>query len=388
MRRSTDRILTTHTGSLPRPAGLVELLRKEDVGEPVDARAFEAAVSAAVGEVVRKQVAAGITVVNDGEQGKPGYATYIKSRVTGFGGENRVTTAWAEARDFPEYGARRTGNTRSSFLRPVCNGPIEWRDFAAVRREIDMLKAATKGAGAEEVFMSAASPGVVSIFMANEYYPSREKYLEAIARVMKDEYEAIHAAGFVLQLDCPDLAMSRHNRFPDMSLEDFRKIVALHVEVLNEATKRIPPDRMRLHLCWGNYEGPHHLDVPLRDIVDLVLRARPAGISFEGANPRHEHEWKIWRDIPLPAGKVLVPGVIDSTTNFIEHPEVVADRIVRYASVVGRENVIAGTDCGFGTFADNDGIDPRIAWAKLASLGEGARRATDELWRRGTTGAA
>ena len=388
MKRSTDRILTTHTGSLPRPSGLVGLLRKGDLGEPVDGREFDGAVRAAVDDVVRKQVAAGIAVVNDGEQGKPGYATYIKARVTGFGGENRVTTAWAEARDFPEYQARRTGNTRSTFLRPVCNGPIEWRDFEAVRREIDTLKAATRGAGAEEVFMSAASPGVVSIFMANEYYPSREKYLEAIARVMKDEYEAIHAAGFVLQLDCPDLAMSRHNRFPDMSLEDFRKIVALHVEVLNEATKGIPPDRMRLHLCWGNYEGPHHLDVPLRDIIDLVLRARPAGISFEGANPRHEHEWKIWRDIPLPAGKVLIPGVVDSTTNFIEHPEVVADRIARYASVVGRENVIAGTDCGFGTFADNDGIDPRIAWAKLASLGEGARRATDELWRRGAAGAA
>jgi 5-methyltetrahydropteroyltriglutamate--homocysteine methyltransferase len=382
MRRSTDRILTTHTGSLPRPSGLVELLRKEDSGEPVDARAFEAAASAAVREVVRKQVASGITVVNDGEQGKPGYATYIKARVTGFGGENRVTTAWAEARDFPEYQARRTGNTRSSFLRPVCNGPIEWRDFAAVRREIDMLEAATKGAGAEEVFMSAASPGVVSIFMANEYYPSREKYLEAIARVMKDEYEAIHAAGFVLQLDCPDLAMSRHNRFPDMSLEDFRKIVALHVEVLNEATKGIPPDRMRLHLCWGNYEGPHHLDVPLRDIIDLVLRARPAGISFEGANPRHEHEWKIWRDIRLPAGKVLVPGVIDSTTNFIEHPEVVADRIVRYASVVGRENVIAGTDCGFAQSQDIQRVHPQVMWAKLESLAEGARLASKELWGR------
>ena len=236
--------------------------------------------------------------------------------------------------------------------------------------------------------MSAASPGVVSIFMANEHYPSREAYLEAIARVMKDEYEAIHEAGFVLQLDCPDLAMSRHNRFPDMSLEEFRRIVALHVEVLNEATKRIPPDRMRLHLCWGNYEGPHHLDVPLRDIIDIVLRARPAGISFEGANPRHEHEWKIWKEIPLPPGKVLIPGVIDSTTNFIEHPELVADRIARYASVVGRENVIAGTDCGFGTFADNDWIDPRIAWAKLAALGEGARRATDELWRRRAPGAA
>jgi 5-methyltetrahydropteroyltriglutamate--homocysteine methyltransferase len=388
MKRSTDRILTTHTGSLPRPADLVELLRRRDVGEPVDERAFDAAVRTSVGEVVRKQVAAGIAVVNDGEQGKPGYATYIKARVTGFGGQNRVTTAWAEGREFPEYVARRTGNTKSSFLRPVCDGPIEWRDFTAVRHEIDTLKAAAKDAGAEEVFMSAASPGVVSIFMANEHYPSREAYLEAIARVMKDEYEAIHAAGFVLQLDCPDLAMSRHNRFPDMSLEEFRRIVALHVEVLNEATKRIPPDRMRLHLCWGNYEGPHHLDVPLRDIIDIVLRARPAGISFEGANPRHEHEWKIWKEIPLPPGKVLIPGVIDSTTNFIEHPELVADRIARYAGVVGRENVIAGTDCGFGTFADNDWIDPRIAWAKLAALGEGARRATDDLWRRRAPGAA
>ena len=388
MKRSTDRILTTHTGSLPRPAELVELLRKSDAGEPVDGQAFDGAVRAAVGEAVRKQVGAGITVINDGEQGKPGYATYIKARVTGFGGQSRVTTAWAEGREFPEYLARRTGNTRSSFLRPVCDGPIEWRDFAAVRRDIDNLRAASKGAGAEEVFMSAASPGVVSIFMANEYYPSRERYLEAIARVMKDEYEAIHAAGFVLQLDCPDLAMSRHNRFPDMSLEEFRKIVALHVDVLNEATRGIPPDRMRLHLCWGNYEGPHHLDVPLRDIIDLVLRARPAGVSFEGANPRHEHEWKIWKEIPLPPGKVLIPGVIDSTTNFIEHPELVADRISRYASVVGRENVIAGTDCGFGTFADNDWIDPRIAWAKLSALGEGARRATDELWRRRVSGAA
>ena len=230
--------------------------------------------------------------------------------------------------------------------------------------------------------MSAASPGVVSIFLADEHYGSREAYLDAIARVMKDEYEAIVAAGFVLQLDCPDLAMARHNRFPDLSLAEFRKIVALHLEVLDEATRAIPPDRMRLHLCWGNYEGPHHRDVPLRDIIDLVLRARPVGISFEGANPRHDHEWAIWKEIRLPPGKILIPGVIDSTTNFIEHPELVAQRIGRYANVVGRENVIAGTDCGFGTFADNDAIDPRIAWAKLTALAEGARRASDELWRR------
>jgi 5-methyltetrahydropteroyltriglutamate--homocysteine methyltransferase len=376
MKRSTDRILTTHTGSLPRPAELVELLRRGEAGEPGDRTAFDAAVRTAVAGAVRQQIEAGLDVVNDGEQGKPGYATYIKDRVTGFGGQSRVTTVWAEGRDFPEYVARRTGNTRSSFLRPCCDGPIAWKDFAAVQRDIDNLRAAVKGVEATEGFMTAASPGVVSIFLANEHYPSREKYLEAIAHVMKDEYEAIHAAGFVLQLDCPDLAMSRHNRFPDLSLAEFRKIVGLHVEVLNEATKAIPPDRMRLHLCWGNYEGPHHLDVPLQDIIDLVLRARPAGISFEGANPRHEHEWKLWEEIELPPGKVLIPGVIDSTTNFIEHPELVAQRIARYASVVGRENVIAGTDCGFGTFADNDSVDARIAWAKLRALADGARLAS------------
>ncbi len=380
MKRSTERILTTHTGSLPRPPDLVELLRRAEAGERGDRAAFDARVRAAVAEAVRRQTEAGIDVVNDGEQGKPGYATYIKDRVTGFGGQSRVTTVWAEARDFPEYWERRTGNTRSSFPRPCCDGPITWKDFPAVARDIEQLGSAVNGSGAADVFMSAASPGVVSIFLADEYYPSREKYLEAIAAVMKDEYDAIHRAGFVLQLDCPDLAMARHNRFPDLSLADFRKIAALHVEVLNEATRDIPPDRMRLHLCWGNYEGPHHLDVPLRDIVDVVLRARPAGISFEGANPRHEHEWKLWKDVALPPGKVLVPGVIDSTTNFVEHPELVADRITRYAGVVGRENVIAGTDCGFGTFADNDSVDRRIAWAKLRALADGARLASAQLW--------
>jgi 5-methyltetrahydropteroyltriglutamate--homocysteine methyltransferase len=380
MKRSTDRILTTHTGSLPRPAELRALLTAQEAGTSPDRAVLDAAVRTAVGQVVKQQVAAGLDVVNDGEQGKPGYATYIKDRVTGFGGRSKVTTVWTEARDFPEYWARVTGNTRSAFSRPACDGPIAWKDFGAVRRDVETLAAAVAGTPATETFMSAASPGVVSIFLADEHYGSREAYLDAIARVMKDEYEAIVAAGFVLQLDCPDLAMARHNRFPDLSLAEFRKIVALHLEVLDEATRAIPPDRMRLHLCWGNYEGPHHRDVPLRDIIDLVLRARPAGISFEGANPRHDHEWAIWNEIRLPPGKVLIPGVIDSTTNFIEHPELVAQRIGRYASAVGRENVIAGTDCGFGTFADNDAIDPRIAWAKLGTLAEGARRASAELW--------
>jgi 5-methyltetrahydropteroyltriglutamate--homocysteine methyltransferase len=386
MKRSTERILTTHTGSLPRPPELVELLRAQEAGTPGDRAAFERVVRDAVAGAVRRQAEIGIDVLNDGEQGKPGYATYIKDRCTGFSGQSRVTTVWAEARDFPEYWARRTGNTRSSFQRPACDGPIEWKDFEAVRRDIDNLRAAAQAVRAEEVFMSAASPGVVAIFLANEYYPSREAYLEAITRVMRAEYEAIAAAGFVLQLDCPDLAMSRHNRFPDLGLAEFRRIIALHVEALNEATKAIPPDRMRLHLCWGNYEAPHHLDVPLRDIVDIVLRARPAGISFEGANPRHEHEWKVWQEVALPPGKVLIPGVIDSTTNFIEHPELVAQRIARYARVVGQENVLAGVDCGFGTFADNDSVDARVAWAKLAALAEGARLATAELRRPGRPG--
>jgi 5-methyltetrahydropteroyltriglutamate--homocysteine methyltransferase len=218
--------------------------------------------------------------------------------------------------------------------------------------------------------------------MANEYYPSREKYLEAIGRVMRDEYEAIHQAGFVLQLDCPDLAMSRHNRFPDMSLADFRDIVALHVDVLNEATKAIPADRMRMHLCWGNYEGPHHRDVPLRDIVDIVFAARPSGISFEAANPRHAHEWQLFERVRLPEGKVLIPGVLESKTNYIEHPELVAQRIGRYAKLVGRENVIAGTDCGYGTWVGQAAVDPGVVWAKLASLAEGARLASREFWRQ------
>lgn len=380
MKRSTDRILTTHTGSLPRPPDLVELIRASEAGELTDRAAFDDRVRAAVAEVVRQQVSTGIDVVNDGEQGKPGYSTYIKDRVTGFGGESRVTTIQAEARDFPEFTQRRVVGGGPAILRPSCNGPVEWKDFAAVQADIDNLTAAVRESRPEEVFMSAASPGVIAIFLANDYYPSDDAYLEALAGVMKAEYDAIHQAGFLLQLDCPDLAMSRHLRFGDRSTEDFRGIVARHVAVVNEATRDIPPDRMRLHLCWGNYEGPHHLDVPLKDIIDIVLTARPAAISFEGANPRHEHEWKVWQEVTLPPEKLIIPGVIDSTTNFIEHPELVAQRIARYAGVVGRENVIAGADCGFGTFATSNTVDARIAWAKLGSLADGARIASATLW--------
>jgi 5-methyltetrahydropteroyltriglutamate--homocysteine methyltransferase len=379
MKRSTDRILTTHTGSLPRPDDLREMLAAADRGERPEPAAFQKRVREAVNEVVRLQRDAGIDIVNDGEVGKPGYSTYIKDRCTGFEGASRSSMVQGESKDFPEWAARRAAGGAPGFSRPACNGPIAWKDFDAVKRDIENLKAATASSGAEEVFMSAASPGVIAIFLTNEYYPSHEAYLEAITNVMRDEYRAIVEAGFTLQLDCPDLAMSRHNRFADRSLSDFRSTVEMHVAAVNEATKDIPPDAMRLHLCWGNYEGPHHLDVPLKDIIDIVLKARPAGISFEGANPRHEGEWRVWRDVKLPPDKLLFPGVIDSTTNFVEHPDVVADRLIRYAELVGMENVIASSDCGFGTFANSMNVDPRITWAKLRALSEGAAQATREL---------
>jgi 5-methyltetrahydropteroyltriglutamate--homocysteine methyltransferase len=355
------------------------MLGASDRGEKLDAPVFQKRVREAVGEIVMLQREAGIDIINDGEVGKPGYSTYIKDRCTGFEGESRSSMVQGEGKDFPEWAARRAAGGAPGFARPACNGPIAWKDFDAVKRDIENLKAATVNSGAEEVFMSAASPGVVAIFLTNDYYPSQEAYLEAITNVMRDEYKAIVDAGFTLQLDCPDLAMSRHNRYSDRSLSDFRSVVEMHVEAVNEATKDIAPESMRLHLCWGNYEGPHHLDVPLKDIIDIVLKARPAGISFEGANPRHEAEWRVWQEVKLPADKVLFPGVIDSTTNFVEHPDVVADRLKRYAEIVGMENVIGSSDCGFGTFANSSNVDPRITWAKLRSLADGAAQATREL---------
>jgi 5-methyltetrahydropteroyltriglutamate--homocysteine methyltransferase len=381
MKRSTERILTTHTGSLPRPPELIEMLRAAEAGELKDRAAFEAKVREAVFDTVRRQAEAGIDILNDGEMGKPGYATYIKDRCSGFGGESRNTIVQGEAADFPEWGEMRRRTAASSAIRrPVCNAPIAWTDFAAVERDIQNLADAAKSVAVEEVFMTSSSPGVVATFLDNDYYASRDAYLEAIANVMRDEFNAIYKAGFLLQLDCPDLAMTRHNRFSDRSTEEFRQIIARNVEVLNEAAKDIPAEAIRLHLCWGNYEGPHHLDVPLADILDIVLKARANAVSFEGANPRHEHEWALWQEVKLPEEKVLVPGVIDSTTNFIEHPELVAQRIERYAAAVGRERVIASTDCGFGTFAGYSVVDPKIAWAKLATLAEGARIASSRLW--------
>lgn len=383
MKRSSDRILTTHTGSLPRPADLIQLLEDRENGRPYDAAALDARICEAVIEVVQKQVDAGVDIVSDGEQGKPYYSTYIKNRVSGFdGAHEKLVRPTGEERDFPEFVARWSATRSNIIKRPSCTGPLGWRDFEVVDHDIANLKHAVAAFGAVDTFMSAASPGVIRYFLGNEYYRTEDEYLEALAGIMRREYEAIAAAGFVLQLDCPDLAMCKSSEFIDHSVEEFRGIAERHVEVLNEATRNIPAEQMRMHLCWGNYEGPHTHDIPLKDIVDIALKARPAGLALEGANPRHEHEWAVWEDVKLPDGKVLIPGVIDSTNNFVEHPELIAQRICRYADVVGRENVMAGSDCGFATDAARKTVDPRIVWAKLRSLAEGAELASKKLWGR------
>ena len=380
MKRSTERILTTHTGSLPRPDDLVTLVYTKERGEQLDQAVFADRVREVTAMVVRQQLECGLDVINDGEVSKVGYSTYVKDRLSGFDGEVTPLPI-ADLEDFTEYAKRVFANTPiEEMKRPACTGPVAYRDTTALRADLDNFKTALHGVQPADTFLSAASPGVISLFLKNDYYPSHEAYLTALAGAMKEEYDAIHQAGFLLQIDCPDLAMGKHIQFADLSLAAFRKNAELHVEALNRAVADIPPDRMRLHLCWGNYEGPHHLDIPMQDIVDIVLRARPDGLSFEAANPRHAHEWKVFRDVSLPPGKVLIPGVVDSTTNYIEHPELIAERICRFAEVVGRENVIAGTDCGLSTFAGFAAVDPDIAWAKLKVMAEGARLASAALW--------
>jgi 5-methyltetrahydropteroyltriglutamate--homocysteine methyltransferase len=380
MKRSTDRILTTHTGSLPRPADLLSLLEAKESGAAKDAAAFNARLRSAVAEVVRQQIQAGVDIVNDGEAGKPSYATYVKDRLSGYGGETELMPI-ADLADFPAYGERfLSDRVIETLKRPACTGPVTYRDRSAVDADIDNLKAAVAQAQPAEAFMSAASPGVISIFLGNQHYETHATYVAALAGAMRNEYQAIHQAGFVLQVDCPDLAMGRHIQFPDLTLAKFRENIEMHVEALNYALAGIPSDRVRLHLCWGNYEGPHHRDVPIRDIIDIVFKARADGISYEGANPRHAHEWAVFKEVKLPAGKILIPGVIDSTNNFIEHPELIAQRICNLANVVGRENVIAGSDCGFATMASYTPVDPQITWAKLKALSEGAQIASKQLW--------
>jgi 5-methyltetrahydropteroyltriglutamate--homocysteine methyltransferase len=380
MKRSVDRFLTTHTGSLPRPDDLIRMMFAREEGVPVERAALAARIHSAVVEVVRKQADAGIAVVSDGELSKPSYATYIKDRLAGFGGASHPLL-YRDLVDFPEMAKRVFGDPgRSRRKTPACTGPISVRDPGAAQVDVDNLKSALGSIKAEDGFMSAASPGVITLFFRDDHYGSHEAYLFAVADAMRHEYETVARAGFILQLDCPDLAMGRHIQFAALSLEEFRTMARLHVEALNHAVANIPPEQLRLHLCWGNYEGPHHYDVPLADLLDIVFTARPLGISFEAANPRHAHEWKVFEHVKLPKDKVLIPGVLDSTTNFIEHPELVAERIGRYARLVGRENVIAGTDCGFGTWVGQAAVDPDVVWAKLASLAEGARLASREFW--------
>ena len=380
MKRSTERFLTTHTGSLPRPADLVQIMFAKEEGIPVDGAALASRIARAVADIVKAQEKAGIDIVNDGEMSKPSYATYIKDRLGGFGGESRPLT-YQDLVDFPELARRVFGDPgRSRRKTPGCNGPISLRDPAAAETDAKNLKAALSAAPAEEGFLSAASPGLISLFFHNGHYPSHAAYLEAIAEAIRPEYEAVVAAGFVLQLDCPDLAMGRHIQNAHLTTAEFRKAAGLHIEALNHALRNIPADRARIHLCWGNYEGPHHCDVPLADIIDVIFTAKPAGLSFEAANPRHAHEWKIFESVKLPPGKVLIPGVIESKTNFIEHPELIAQRIGRYAALVGRENVVAGSDCGYGTWVGQAAVDPDVVWAKLAAMAEGARIASKQFW--------
>ena len=327
--------------------------------------------------MVRRQADAGVTVVNDGEAGKIGYSTYVKERLAGFGGTGGLTGMPADMIEFPEFMQRVMGDL--DFEMPACIGPVRYKDLDAVRADIANLKAALDGADVEDAFMSAASPGVIAVFLQNQHYDSHEDYVFALSEAMKPEYDEIHRAGIVLQVDCPDLAMTRQMMM-DETLEEFRDRARVNVEALNRATADIPPEDMRLHLCWGNYEGPHHHDVALRDIIDIVFEARPAAISFEAANPRHEHEWNVFEDVELPEGKILIPGVLDSTTNYIEHPELIAQRLVRYGRLVGPENVMAGSDCGFATFASFLTVDPGITWAKLRAMAEGAELASKELY--------
>src|SRR5471030_2958783 len=381
MQRSTNRFLTTHTGSLPRHEDLIRTMYAKEEGVPVDPMALAARVRSAVADVVTKQAAAGIDLINDGEMSKPSYATYIKDRLNGFGGTGN-TFVYQDLSEFPRLEKRVFGDPgRSRRKTPACNAPISVRDAQAAKTDADNLKASLGDVKATGGFMSAASPGVVSLFFRNEHYPSQEAYLAAIAEAMRHEYETVAKAGFVLQIDCPDLAMGRHIQYADLELPEFRKRAQLHVEALNHALANIPPEQLRIHVCWGNYEGPHHRDVPLADIIDIVFMARPNAISFEAANPRHAYEWKLFESVKLPDGKVLIPGVLESKSNFIEHPELIAQRIGHYAKLVGRENVIAGSDCGYGTWVGQAAVDPDVVFAKFAAMAEGAVIASKQFWR-------
>ncbi|HZR60574.1 MAG TPA: cobalamin-independent methionine synthase II family protein [Xanthobacteraceae bacterium] len=388
MKTSTDRILTTHTGSLPRPKPLVDLVLAREEGRAVDAGAFEAESARAVEDVVARQIAAGIDTISDGEMSKPSYTTYIRHRVAGIAPDPRAAELGRDimiGRDLQEHPdfAQSRGNF-SAVPFPGCVGELRYKDRSALDRDIAHLKAAAEKLRPNDVFMTAPSPGILTRFIINLHYPTEDAYVAALADVMRTEYRAIVEAGFILQIDAPDLASARNNQYRRLSDDEFRgKIAERNIALVNAATAGLPPDRMRLHICWGNYEGPHTHDLPLLKIIDIAFKARPQAISIEAANPRHDHEWEDLKTIKIPDDKILIPGVIDSTNNFVEHPRLVAQRIGRYAEVIDRERLIAGVDCGFGTAVRREPkVTDSIVWAKLRALSDGAALASKRLWER------
>ena len=385
MKNSIDRILTTHVGSLPRPKAVTDVVFGRERGDPISDTDFGTVIRGAVEDVVARQRSAGVDVVSDGEMSKISYATYIKDRLTGFDGDSSRDPP-ADLQDFPAYLAKlaNSGGT-PSYRRPRCVGEIKPKDARPLADDIAWFKGALadqtdRGDPATDAFMNAASPGVIALFQPNDHYPSHERYLEALAEAMRIEYETIVSAGLLLQIDAPDLGLGGHTLFKGRPVEEYRRLAELHVEILNHALRNCPADRLRMHICWGNYEGPHHHDVPMDVVLPIALKAKPQALLFEASNPRHAHEWMCFRDTPIPQDKILVPGVLDSVTNFIEHPLLVAERIERFAAIVGRERVIAGTDCGFSTFAGFGVIDADIVYAKLSTMAEGARIASERLW--------
>ena len=380
-RAFADRIPTTHVGSMPRPQPVVDMLFAQDKGEAYDEAEFDQVMSRAVTEVAQLQTDAGVDIISDGEMSKISYATYIRHRLTGFeiGEVPRATPK--DLDEFPEFRDRlaQQGGT-PKYHRPIVTGPIEVKDLEPLKKDIANLQQAQRSSGASEAFMNAASPGDVAVFQPNLYYDSDEAYLQALAEVMKVEYEMIVGSGLMLQVDCPDLAMGRHIRFRDASDEAFVEQAEKQVEALNYALSEVPAERVRMHLCWGNYEGPHTHDIALDKVLPTVLKAKPQSILFESSNPRHAHEWQTWAAADIPGEQILIPGVLDTTTNFVEHPELVAERLLRYADIVGRDRVQAGTDCGFGTFAGFGAVHPSICWAKLGAMAEGAKLASEKLW--------
>jgi len=382
MRVSAERILTTHVGSLPRSQAVTDVLFGREKGEVLDPRAAAAVISDAVAAVVRRQVETGVDVVSDGETNKISYATYIADRFAGFGGDTPREPG-QDLVEFPRFMAKLAASGATArYRRPRCIGEIALKDAGPLHEDLGNFRRALDAAQPVEAFMNAASPGVLALFQPNDYYPSQDAYLEALGKAMQSEYEAIVGAGFLLQIDAPDFGMGRHTMYRHASVDEYLKSATRHVEVLNHALRNLPADRLRMHICWGNYEGPHHHDVPLEQLLPVVIKAKPQALLFEAANPRHAHEWSVFTRQKLPDDKVLVPGVLSTTTNYVEHPDLVAERIVRLAEIVGRERVIAGTDCGFGTFGGFGPVDPDIVYLKLASLVEGARLASSRLWNR------